>query len=173
MYLYNKDFIHQNRDAKIIALACLLFGALFYGFGNSRLFPMPLIFQLVGVLLIVWSVYIATRFLLRQYRVAIVKREDIDGEDDAQYDIIVYEKKGKREPKVCHIGLDSIESVMVVSRESAKTGKKENSDGFRFIYDTRFTYKERIEIVANTGDYRSVIYLAYDKELMDALLRNI
>ena len=172
MYLYNKDFIHQNRDAKIIALACLLFGALFYGFGNSDLFPMPIIFQLVGVLLIVWSVYIATRFLLRQYRVAIVKREDTDGEDDAEYDLIVYEKKGKREPKVCHIGLDSISSVRAVTKESAKTDKKDKSDGLRFVYDTRFIYKERIEIVADTGDYRSVIYLAYDEQLMQALTEN-
>ena len=156
----------------MIALACLLFGALFYGFGNSGLFPMPVIFQLVGVLLIVWSVYIATRFLLRQYRVVIVKRDDSDGENDDQYDLIVYEKKGKREPKVCHIGLDSIVSVRLVTRESAKSNKKDKSDGLRFVYDTRFIYKERIEVVADTGDYRSVIYLAYDEKLMKALSEN-
>ena len=75
MRLYDKTFKHQNREAKIIALASLLFGGLFYGFGNSRLFPMPVLFQAAGLSLIVYSVFVATAYLLKEYRVSIEKND--------------------------------------------------------------------------------------------------
>ena len=169
MWLYNKTFTHQNREAKIAALACLLFGGLFYGFGNTKIFPAPVIFQLVGVILIVCSVYLATAYILKQYSVSISKNDTRDGEVGELYDLIVRERKGKREPKVCHIGLDTIISVKVVTKNSLKKTKSEKLDGFRFIYDTRYAWKERIEITAQTGDYQSEIYLSYDDELFRVL----
>ena len=172
MWLYNKTFIHQNREAKITALACLLFGGLFYGFGNSDIFPMPVILQLIGVILIVCSVYLATAYILKQYSVSILKNDNSDGSTSELYDLIVRERKGKREPKVCHIGLDTIISVKVVTKNSLKKTKNEKLDGFRYIYDTKYTWKERIEIIAQTGDYQSAIYLSYDDELFRVLIEN-
>ena len=173
MWLYNKTFIHQNREAKITALACLLFGGLFYGFGNTDIFPMPVIFQLVGVTLIACSVYLATAYILKQYSVSISKNDNPDGNEDELYDLIVRERKGKREPKVCHIGLDTIVSVKVVTKTALKKTKSDKLDGFRYIYDTRYAWKERIEVTARTGDYQSVIYLSYDDELFRILSENI
>ena len=173
MWLYNKTFTHQNREAKIIALACLLFGGLFYGFGNTDIFPIPVIFQLVGVILIVCSVYLATAYVLKQYSVSISKNDNRDGNACELYDLIVRERKGKREPKVCHIGLDTIVSVKVVTKNSLKKAKNEHLNGFRFIYDTRYAWKERIEITALTGDYESVIYLSYDDALFRVLSENV
>ena len=172
MWLYNKTFTHQNREAKITALACLLFGGLFYGFGNTDIFPMPVIFQLVGVIMIVCSVYIATAYILKQYSVAITRNDNSDDNACELYDLIVRERKGKREPKVCHIGLDTIISVKTVTKNSLKKTKNEKLDGFRYIYDTRYVWKERIEITAQTGDYQSVIYLSYDEELFRVLSEN-
>lgn len=172
MWLYNKTFIHQNREAKITALACLLFGGMFYGFGNIDIFPTPIAFQLVGVMLIVWSVYLATAYILKQYSVSISKNDNRDGSVSALYDLIVRERKGKREPKVCHIGLDTIASVRVVTKKDLKKAKSDKLDGFRYIYDTKYTWKERIEITAITGDYQSVIYLSYDSELYKVLNEN-
>lgn len=172
MNRYSKTFTHQNREAKIIALACLLFGALFYGFGNSSQIPMPIIFQLVGVALIVWSVYMATRFLLKQYAVAVVEDQAADDTAPHRFDLIVYERKGKREPKVCHISLSSITTITVISKESYKTEQKEKIDGFRYIYDTNFAWKKRIKIIADTGDYQSMIYLSYDEGLFKILSEN-
>ncbi len=173
MWIYNKTFTHQNREAKIAALACLLFGGLFYGFGNTDIFPIPVIFQLVGVILIVCSVYLATAYILKQYSVSISRNDNNDGDAGELYDLIVRERKGKREPKVCHIGLDTIISVKVVTKNSLKKTKNEKLDGFRYIYDTKYAWKERIEITALTGDYQSVIYLSYDDELFRALSESI
>lgn len=172
MRLYDKTFKHQNREAKIIALTSLLFGGLFYGFGNSRLFPMPVLFQAAGLSLIVYSVFVATAYLLKEYRVSLEKNDKKEGEIKELYDLIVYERKGKREPKVCHIGLNTIKSVKIVTKESLKASKKEKLDGFRYIYDNRFLWKERIEIVAKTGDYTSVIYLSVDPSLLQLLIEN-
>ena len=169
MTVYNKNFKHQNREAKIIALACLLFGGLFCGFGNSKALPMPLIWQLVGLSLIVCSVFIATTYLLREYRVSIATNDDNDDETDKSLDLIVYERKGKREPKVCHIALNTVKSVRIVTKDSFK--KRSTSD-FIYVYDNRFLWKERIEIVAETGDYTSSIYLAFDQSLLYTLNQN-
>ena len=169
MWLYNKTFIHQNREAKISALACLLFGGLFYGFGNTDIFPMPVIFQLVGVILIVCAVYLATAYILKQYSVSISKNDNCDGSMCELYDLIVRERKGKREPKVCHIALNTVKSVRIVTKDSFK--KRSTSD-FIYLYDNRFLWKERIEIVAETGDYTSSIYLAFDQSLLYTLNQN-
>ena len=169
MWLYNKTFTHQNREAKITALGCLLFGGLFYGFGNSDIFPAPAIFQLVGVALIVCSVYLATAYILKQYSVSISKNDNVDGDTCELYDLIVRERKGKREPKVCHIGLDTIISVKIVTKNDFKKSRNKKIDGFIYVYDTKSTWKERIEITALTGDYQSVIYLSYDNELLNIL----
>ena len=173
MWLYNKTFAHQNREGKITALACLLFGGLFYGFGCSDMFPAPVIFQLVGVCLIVYSVFIASTYLLREYKVSIIKNDSDNDDVTDTYDLIVYERKGKREPKVCHIGLNTIKSVKIVTKKSLRAHKKETPDGFRYIYDTRFIWRERIEITAKTGDYYSIIYLSYDDALLNVLNENI
>ena len=173
MWLYNKTFAHQNREGKITALASLLFGGLFYGFGCSDMLPVPVIFQLVGVCLIVCSVFIASRYLLREYKVAIIKNDSDNDDARDTYDLVVCERKGKREPKVCHIGLNTIKSVKIVTKESLKAQRKEKLDGFRYIYDTRFIWNERIEITAMTGDYYSIIYLAYDDALSKVLNENI
>lgn len=169
MQLYNKTFTHQNREAKITALACLLFGGLFYGLGNVDIFPVPVIFQLVGVILIVCAVYIATAYILKQYSVSISKNDNSDGSTRELYDLIVRERKGKREPKICHIGLDTIISIKRVTKNSLKNAKNEKIDGFIYIYDTRYAWKERIEITAATGDYQSVIYLSNDDDLFRIL----
>ena len=173
MWLYNKTFIHQNREAKITALACLLFGGLFYGFGNTDIFPAPVIFQLVGVILIVCSVYLATAYILKQYSVSISKNDNRDGNTCELYDLIVRERKGKREPKVCHIELDTIISVKIVTKKDLKKTKSEKLNGFRYIYDTKYAWKERIEITALTGDYQSVIYLSYDDKLFEILSESV
>ena len=77
--------------------------------------------------------------------------------------------KGKREPKVCHIALNTVKSVRIVTKDSFK--KRSTSD-FIYVYDNRFLWKERIEIVAETGDYTSSIYLAFDQSLLYTLNQN-
>lgn len=166
MYLYSKTFIHHNKEAKLIALACLLFGGLFFAVGNANLLPMPAIAQLLGFALIATAVYIAAAFLLRQYTVAVIKNNREEGSVKELYDLTVSERKGKKLIKVCHIGLNNIISVDVVTKENKKEKKKQNSDAYRFTYDTKFLWKRRIEIVAETGDYKSLVYLSFDDELL-------
>ena len=173
MRIYNKIFKHHNREARILALACLLFGGLFYGSSNLDAFPMPLILQVIGLALIIYSVFLATTYLLREYRVEISENDTNTDASEKDYDLMVFEQKGKRSSKTCHIALHSIRSVKIVTKESLKATRHEKLDGFRYIYDSRFLWSERIEIVADTGDYQSVIYLAADQELYKLLNENI
>ena len=173
MYLYSKTFIHKNKEAKIIALACLLFGGLIFAAAGAGVLPIPAISELIGLILIVVAIYIASCYLLRQYTVSVeLNKKDEDNMRDA-YDLIVRERKGKKLIKVCHIGLENMISLEIVDKKAKKDDKKQIKDAYRYIYDTELFSKKRISLLCETGGYKSLIYLSFDDELFGILRENI
>ena len=81
--------------------------------------------------------------------------------------IDVYENKGKKIVKVCHIEMRDVTNIIKITPESKKTA--ENKDTKRFIYNTQFAANQKIEILARISGEDYSITVTYDDELFSVL----
>jgi hypothetical protein len=128
----------------------------------------PVLAQVLAILLLTFSVYVAIAFLLREYTYSIEPNKHIVKDDSMseQYDFIITEAKGKRNVKVCHIEISDIKFIRVVDPTNRKQIKNERKNMKRFTYDTDFSASRQIELVAEIdGEDYSIIF-SYDEELL-------
>jgi hypothetical protein len=128
----------------------------------------PVLAQVLAILLLTFSVYVAIAFLLREYTYSIEPNKHIVKDDSMseQYDFIITEAKGKRNVKVCHIEISDIKFIRVVDPTNRKQIKNERKNMKRFTYDTDFAASRQIELVAEIdGEDYSIIF-SYDEELL-------
>jgi hypothetical protein len=128
----------------------------------------PVLAQVLAILLLTFSVYVAIAFLLREYTYSIEPNKHIVKDDSMseQYDFIITEAKGKRNVKVCHIEISDIKFIRVVDPTNRKQIKSERKNMKRFTYDTDFAASRQIELVAEIdGEDYSIIF-SYDEELL-------
>jgi hypothetical protein len=128
----------------------------------------PVLAQVLAILLLTFSVYVAIAFLLREYTYSIEPNKHIVKDDSMseQYDFIITEAKGKRNVKVCHIEISDIKFIRVIDPTNRKQIKNERKNMKRFTYDTDFATSRQIELVAEIdGEDYSIIF-SYDEELL-------
>ncbi len=169
MELYRKTITPKNTFGKIAALLCLLCGAALFILSNGSLIPFPAIAQISGLLLLTAAIYIASVYLLKQFTFMVV-RNDRDGASDKDiYDLIITEKKGLKDMKVCHIGLSDIQGIRVVDAKNRKAVRNKRKKMRRFTYNTEFAASKAMEIVAEVDSESYSIFITYDEELFDIL----
>ena len=168
MYLFNKVIKHKNTFAKISAAICLVLGATLLLIASGGSVAYPVLAQVMGILLLTFSVYVAIAFLLREYTYSVEPNKHIADDDSIseQYDFIITEAKGKRNVKVCHIEISDIRLVRVVDPTNKKQVRSERKNMKRFTYDTDFTARMQIEIVASIDSEDYSIIISYDEELL-------
>ena len=169
--MFKKTVIHKNTAAKITALSCLILGAALFILSGNGFVAIPVLAQLISILLIGTSIYIAAVFLLRVYTYSIEPNIHITEDDDrrSQFDFIIYDEKGKRNIKVCHIEMTDIIFVRVITPENKKKVGEERKNMKRYTYDTRFAANRQIEVMANIENEDYSIIVTYDEELLAAL----
>jgi hypothetical protein len=128
----------------------------------------PVLAQVLAILLLTFSVYVAIAFLLREYTYSIEPNKHIVKDDSMseQYDFIITEAKGKRNVKVCHIEISDIKFIRVVDPTNRKQIKSERKNMKRFTYDTDFAASRQIELVAEIDGEEYSIIFSYDEELL-------
>ena len=168
MYLFKKAIKHKNTFAKISAAICLVLGAALLLISSGGSVAYPVLAQVMGILLLTFSVYVAIAFLLREYTYSVEPNKHIADDDNIseQYDFIITEAKGNRNVKVCHIEISDIRLVRVVDPSNRKQVKSERKNMKRFTYDTDFTANSQIEVVACIDSEDYSIIISYDEELL-------
>ena len=168
--MFKKTVIYKNISAKISALLCLISGvALFILSGNGYV-AIPALAQVLSIILISASIYIASAFLLRVYTYSIEPNTHIVADDDpsAQYDFIITDEKGKRSIKVCHIEMTDIISLKVITPENKKQISAERKLMKRYTYDTRFAASKQIEVRAKIDGEDYSVIITYDEDIISA-----
>lgn len=157
--MIKKTLKTQNKKAKLTMLWLFIFGvALFL---IAPIVPIKAALQIFGFIFVGLSVYVATVFVLKEYTVSIFFPEG-----EISPDLAIYEFHGKRELKVCHIGLSDVVEMTVITPENAKAEKEKRKSLKRYKYNTFFDCKKFIGLI--TKDGVSVI-LTYDEDIYRAL----
>ncbi|MBR4032524.1 MAG: hypothetical protein IKJ07_07310 [Clostridia bacterium] len=169
MYIYKKKIQPKNTAAKITSALCLLCGAALLILAQAGYIAIPILAQMLGIILWVASIYIASSYLLRNYTysVQINSIEDDDLTLAERYDLVIYENRGKKSVKVCHVEMRDVTNIIKTTPESKKNG--ENKDVKRFIYNTQFAANQKIEILARISGEDYSITVTYDEELFSVL----
>lgn len=171
MYIYQKIIQPKNVAAKITSALCLICGAALLILAQAGYIAIPILAQLLGLVLWVAAVYIASAYLLREYTYSVQANSKV-GENDTLaeiYDFVVYEKKGKKSVKVCHIELKDVTFIKEITPESKKNSDTEHKNIKRFVYNTQFAASRKIEILANISGEDYSITVTYDEELFSTL----
>ncbi len=169
MYIYKKKIQPKNTAAKITSALCLLCGAALLILAQAGYIAIPILAQMLGIILWVASIYIASSYLLRNYTysVQINSIEDDDLTLAERYDLVIYENRGKKSVKVCHVEMRDVTNIIKITPQSKKNGK--NKDVKRFIYNTQFAANQKIEILAKISGEDYSIIVTYDEELFSVL----
>ena len=157
--MIKKTLKTQNKKAKLTMLFLFIFGVTLFLIAPSV--PIEAALQIIGFIFVSLSVYIATAFVLKEYTVSIFFPEG-----EIYPDLAIYEFHGKRELKVCHIGLSDVVEMKIITPENAKAEKEKRKDLKRYRYNTFFDCKEFIELI--TKDGVSVI-MTYDEDIYKIL----
>ena len=168
MYLFKKVMNHKNTPAKICAALFFSSGVALLFLTNGGLIAYPAIAQLLAILLVAVSIYIAIAYLLRVYTFSVEPNKHIADDDkiSEQFDFIITEARGRRNVKVCHVEMSDVRLVRVVDPTNKKQISAERKNMKRFTYDTDFASSRRIEIVANISDEDYSILISYNEELL-------
>ena len=172
MYLYKKTARPKNTVGKISALLSLVCGAALFILASGNHIALPSIAQVIGVILIGASIYIATSYLLREYTFSVCPGKKFDDEDSSyseKYDFIITEKKNNRDIKVCHISMSDVTKVRVLDPENKKKIAEERKNMKRFTYDSEFASSRKIEVQAIIDDEEYSILVSYCDELLKIL----
>ena len=168
--MYKKTVIHKNTAAKITALSCLILGGALFILSGNGFVAIPALGQLISILLIGVSIYVGAAFLLRVYTYSIEPNIHITEDDDrrSQFDFIIYDEKGKKRIKVCHVEMTDVIFVRVITPENKKKVGEERKNMKRYTYDTKFAAGRQIEVMANIENEDYSIIVTYDEELLEA-----
>lgn len=157
---------HKNRAAKISALLCLICGAALVILAGSGYVAIPAVAQLISIVLISASIYIAVAYLLREYTYSVEPNTHITDDPSGQYDFIITEAKAKKQVKVCHIEMSDIMSARTIDQKNKKQILSERKNMKRYTYDTRFAASRQIEVRANIDGEDYSIIISFDEEML-------
>ena len=172
--MFKKVITPKNTAAKISALLTLLGGAFMFIMANGDLIPLPWIAQLIGIVFLTFSIFVASAYLFRQYSVVIESTSGAAEDGEGAYDFHVNEIGGRRhqkgDRKVCHESVRHIEFIRIVTAENKKEVARERAKLDTYTYDSHFAPSRRIEVVIKNGGEEASMLLTYDEDILNALL---
>ena len=121
----------------------------------SEIFPYKFIFQLVAVALIGAGIQLLTRFVLTDFRYII------DDKDDGTADLIIYKRQGRREAKVCHVGMANVIEIF-------KKGEKNVPSNRRFNYCRNLT-EDAWVVHLRDGEKTTEVWIEPDAAFLQAM----
>ena len=86
------------------------------------------------------------------------------------YDLIISEKKGNREIKVCHVNINEIDSFRIVDKTNKSQVREERRSMKKYTYNTEYAPAKYIEICATIDDEKYSILVSYDEDLLNTLI---
>ena len=160
--MYKKTLKHENKNAKLImwlSFVCGIF--LFFFAGNGKL-PYPAIAQTFAIIMICISVYIATSYILKEYTVEVCLPDRALTDVCVKPDLIIYEQKGQKKVKRCHISLSDVTTMQKYTHINKKEVNRSQKGMFIYKYNSSFLQSEFISITTKDD---IAILITYDESL--------
>ena len=166
--MYKNTPVPKNTAAKIYALVSLLGGAFLFLSTNLWNYSMPWLPQLIGVILLVFAIYIASAYLLRRYTFSIEESGgEVKGEDGFSFRIT--ELRYNRQMTLCLVNVSDIRLCRIVTPENRKRVKEEAQNKKRFTYDTAFAAPKQLELQMHVDDEEISMIITYDPDLVGVM----
>lgn len=158
MYEYAPKFL--KRKEKQVTYGLFGVGAVLFVVSSIAGFPVPWVFQILGLAALGGAIYIYSACLARTY---VYRVEDRGRETP---DLIVTERVGKRVQTVCRISLASVEAVLTVGRESKEERAKKRTGRQYFSYTGVLFDEVRYDVLATECDVPLLIRICADETLL-------
>ena len=108
----------QNRVLPVLAAALLLCGALLF-IASNYLPSLPSLMQALAVSLLIVGI-----LLVGQYQTHFIYRIEPDVRGGEGHDLVVIQRKGRREQTVCRLGVEDVREIEEQTPDNRETIKK-------------------------------------------------
>ena len=161
MYEYAPNFL--KRKEKQVTYGLFGIGAVLFVASSIAGFPIPWLFQILGLVALGGAIYIYSACITRTY---VYRVED---RDRMTPDLIITERVGKRVQIVCRISLSSVQGVYPVSKETKRTLEKRRAGRQYFSYTGVLFDGEQYYIEAEECDVPLLLRVCADETLLSFL----
>ena len=134
------EYTSTSKKGKEIATAAMLFGVAIGVFYLSKIpkIPVPVLFQLLAVFLMVGAVLVITRYVMRRYTCRL------EANPNGETDFVIVEHYGKRDTAVCRVYAVQILSVRRRTKETWKASAGERKGKQIYHYTANFSDPDRV-----------------------------
>lgn len=160
--MYKKTLKHQNRNAKLIMWLLFVCGVFLFLFAGNGKLPYPAVAQSAAIVMICAAIFIATEYILKEYTIEVCLPDNAGVDVTLKPDLIIYEQKGKKRVKVCHISLSDIKILEKITPKNKEIYKQHSKGAQKYKYNTAFLQADFIHIL--THDNISLL-VTYDESL--------
>lgn len=164
------EYTSTAKKGREIATALMLSGVAIGVFYLSKIpgMPIPVLFQLLAVLLLVGAVLIVTRYVMRRYTCRLEERSN------GTIDFVVVEHYGKKDTVVCRIYAQQILSATRRTKQSWKENAAKRKGKRVYHYTASFSDPERVfaEVRTEEGEETFFLEFAANEEFLK-LLQNV
>ena len=165
------EYTSTSKKGREIATALMLSGVAIGVFYLSKIpnIPIPVLFQLLAVFLLVGAVLIVTRYVMRRYTCRLEKGE---GEN---LDFVIVEHYGKRSTVVCRVYAKQVISVVRRTKQTWKDSAEKRKGKRVYHYTASFSDPKRVFAEVRTEiDGEETFFLEFDaNEPFFKLLQNV
>ncbi|MCQ2429206.1 MAG: hypothetical protein MJ192_02635 [Clostridia bacterium] len=167
MYAYTSN--GSRTSLHLIVIAALSCAILLFSASSAEGVPMPWVFQLAGIFIGAFGVYMLTRYSLRSYRYEITDTDLVAADGQRVLDLTVTQATGRKLTVVCRVSLRDVTAVNVLDRASFRRQKAALCAGLTlFRYEN--TPFEPLSCYISVPEERSLLAIPAD-EGMARLLR--
>ena len=167
--MYKNTPVPKNTAAKVYALVALLGGAFLFLSTNFWNYSMPWLPQLIGVILLVFAIYIASAYLLRRYTFSIEESSGEGESGEGEFTFRITELRYNRQMTLCLVDVADIKLCRTVTPENRKKVKEEAQNKKRFTYDTAFAAPKQLELQMHVDDEEISMIITYDPDLVGVM----
>lgn len=134
------EYTSTAKKGREIATAVMLFGVAIGVFYLSRIpgLPVPVLFQLLSVVLLVGAVLVVTRYVMRRYTCRLEPNQK------GSVDLVIEEHYGKRNTVVCRIYANQIVSLVRRTGQTWKESAGKRKGKRMYHYTASFSDPERV-----------------------------
>ncbi len=161
MYSYSPSF-HKKKE-KLITLFMGIFGAVTYGVSILPFIVFPILFQIVAFISFTGMIMVGALCLMRRYTYEI--REN----GERTLDFVITEYYGRRVTVVCRVGLDSVETIFCLTKESKPQFLQMKKERAFYNYTGVLFDEERYCVELSAHGERFFVLICADETLVRLL----
>ena len=162
--MYEYAPLLTKRKERMIAILLLFLGLGLFGFSRIPGIPIPVIYQALGMLCLVATVGLVSRYLTRRYTYRVEPRDD--GVEDNVPDLVITEHYARRVLVVCRISVADIVEILPITDENQAEIKEKRGKQSFYDYTADLFSQNRYFLTVSDGEHHFCMRILADEELL-------